>query len=214
MKKIIFRRALPLICLPLLVVAVVYWPAVSPFDTGGELQNKDFRGEYDVFVEESYTLLMIDGVYEEAEDLHTVWRITDEGVKGKIFKLCSKIKGYKEIGPEGVYLGAPHIINNLPRIYFAAGEFGYAIEIVNWDMYTDGMAIKNELYPLPAVIVWRYDMPQRTSGDGFYRLIKDDTSRDSAWYSTLSRENMDTLMALLVTVDDSCADFNAYGDIF
>jgi len=214
MKNILTKRLVAIIGLPLLVLLVFYWPVISPFATGGELQNKDFRGGYDLYVEEGYTILLIDGVYEEADGTHLVWRVTDEGIKSRIFKLCGKINGYRETIPEEAVLGSPTLVNNLPRIYFDAGEYGYAVEIVNWDMYEEGMAIKNELYPVPTMIVKQYLLPARQSGDDFYRVMKDSAAIVSEWYSTLTREQMGELTALLDNVGESNAAAHSNGDVF
>jgi len=218
MKNTGIKRAVSNIGALIIVLLFVCWYFFSLFASGGELNSRDLSGGYELYIEEGYSAMLVNGVYEEADGSHSVWSVTNDSIKNKIIKLCGKINGYREFKPEEFMLGSPSVINSLPRIFIDAGEFGYAIRIINWEMYEgsawDGMAIKNELYLKPTLLVYRYALAAAEYDGGFYRYLSEVTRQGYGWYSTLTQKQIDELLPLLLTVGENNAEFYANGEIF
>ena len=108
-------------------------------------------------------------------------------------------------------LGSPPFTQYLPRILIDAHSFGYKIQILNWDNYSGdswaGFPIKNELYGSPVLQVFRYDFSQKADDESFFNFMDNHFGPDSlnaesgsGWYSTLSKEQLDELLALLNSI--------------
>lgn len=87
------------------------------------------------------------------------------------------------------------------------GLFCYSIEILNWDNYSGSawayFPIRQELFNEPVLHVCRLDLSLKPESEASYYYAKDYSGPDSinikggsGWYSTISQEHLDELLAL------------------
>ena len=192
-------------------------PYLAHTGSGGELKSRDFRGGFDLYVEESRVTWFPLDLYEEAP--HSSWRVTDEGVKDEIYELCAKIDFFRERSPVyDILLGSgDYKMEHLPVIYFDVGGYGYCIYIINWDNYAgsqwNGWPILRERYGAPTFEIYRYSLENRAEGEDFFSFMNAQGGRDSqnreggsGWYSTSSQERLDGLLDLLYSIGEGNAE--------
>lgn len=212
------RRNLFLILLLLLVISVsVMILAVRPKLVGGELYNADFKNGFDLYIEERYSQL-INSSGGPMETPHSIWLVSDEHLKSEILGLCKEIKSYREFKVvNDVMLGAVPRFSFFPEIYLDTGSFCYKIVILNWDNYSGSawayFPIRQELFNEPVLRVYRLDLSLKPESDDSYYFAKDYFGPDSinskggrGWYSTISQEHLDELLALASSIGDVNAE--------
>jgi hypothetical protein len=202
------RRNIILTLLLLLVIsALVIILDVGPKLVGGELNNADFKNGFDLYIEESYKQL-INNDGGPMETPHSIWRVSDEQLKGEILRLCKEIQSYRELEvAKDIMLGGTARFRLFPRIYLDTGSFCYRIEIFNWTNYSGNSwrfyPIRQELYGEPVLHIKRLDLSLKPESESSYSYAKTHNGPDSlnseggsGWYATISQENLDELLAL------------------
>ena len=179
------------------------WP------TGGMLFAPDFKNGFDLYVEEVYSV-SVSGTDRPAiqNEPHSLWQVSDPQVKETVYELCRQIRKYRQFDREkDIFYGAAGR-TLYPGIYLLTENYGYRIEIVNWENYSGEewarLPIRKEMFGEPLLIVFRIDLSQLSGSDSLYSSLKNYFASDSlndeygiGWYSTLSRESLDRLLELV-----------------
>lgn len=119
----------------LVICVLVIILAVWPKPEGGELFSADFKNGFDLYIEDSYALLINSDGWP-FDSPHSIRRVADERLKSEILKLCKEIASYRELDrSKDIMLGAARLRYH-PRIYLDTGSYCYRIEIFNWDNYS------------------------------------------------------------------------------
>jgi hypothetical protein len=212
------RRNLIIILSLLLVISVsVIILAVCPKPVGGELFNADFKNGFDLYIEDSYDL-RINSAGWPIEIPHSIWRVSDEQLKGEILRACKELKSYRELeAAKDIMLGGKASLRLFPRIYLDTGSFCYRIELLNWTDYYDSSwryyPIRQELYGEFVLHVKRLDLSLKPESEASYSYAKTHHGPDSlnnedgfGWYSTISEENYVELFALAFDISAANAE--------
>ena len=220
MKEYILRNRAKLliliISLLLVLCAFLIWLALRPSLNGGELYSPDFKGGFDLYIEDSYIIKYSANNFEA--EPHSTWLVTEDQVKASIYGICKHIEVYREFDPASdIMLGTPPSFTYLPTIYIGTQSFGYIIEILNWSNYSNDswkyFPIRSELYGSPVLRVFRYDLSQKPDDGSFVSFMDNcwgpdsmNTESGSGWYSVLTQSRLDELLILLSGIDSSNAE--------
>ena len=207
LKKMIKALAAVLILAAAVFLAVFLRRQLWP--TGGMLFAKDFKNGFDLCVEEAYSvsILKTDRLTVQNEP-HSLWQVTDAQMKESVYDLCRQIRKYRQFDREkDVFYGVAER-TLYPAIYLLTEDYCYRIEIVNWENYSGEewarLPIRKEMFGEPLLIVFRIDLSQLSETDSLYSSLKNYFASDSlnneqgiGWYSTIARESLERLLALL-----------------
>lgn len=213
------RRSI-LICQLYLLICIVLCLILSACGKrelkGGELFAPDLENGVCVYVEEGYTKEAVAaGAYTGPP--HSLWKITDEDMIQEIMGLCGKIRQYRQFEKASDIMLGPFEYVYLPQLYLITDEICYKIEILNWDFLMghawSGLRIRQELPGEPVMHVYRIDLSSYQDDKAPYIFAREYDFSDSVnsesglgWYSTLSPENMDRLLALLQNIGNENAE--------
>jgi hypothetical protein len=211
-KNIFFILSLLLvICVAAMILAV------RPKPVGGELYHADFKNGFDLYIEDSYAVLINSDGWP-MDTPHSIWRVTDEYLKDDILRLCKEIESYRELKKiSDIMLGGTARRRCFSRIYLDTGSYCYRIEILNWKNYSGNswrfFPIRQELYGEPVLYVKRIDLSLKPEAEATYSFAKNygrsdsiNSEAGSGWYSTISQESLDELLALARSVGDANAE--------
>ena len=198
------------ICIFVIILAV--WPKPE----GGELFSADFKNGFDLYIEDSYALLINSDGWP-FDSPHSIRRVAHERLKSEILKLCKEIASYRELDRSKDVMSGAARLRYHPRIYLDTGSYCYRIEIFNWDNYS-GKAwadypVRQERFGEPVLHVKRIDLSHKPESEASYSYAKNHGGPDSlnnegssGWYSIMSQEHMDELLSLVYSVGEKNAE--------
>ena len=170
--------------------------------SGGTVLPLDFLGGYSVYVKS-------DGS-GTSDTQSTMWMVSDDDVKKDIFRLCKKVEQYRKfIRVSDLMLGVSNDMGNFPIVYLLTDAVIYRIEIMDWENYASDywnrLPIWQEKFGEPVLHLYRIDRSSIPEGESLFDWstfwwgsLEDDGS--AGGYSTLTREELDALLALLQSV--------------
>lgn len=180
---------------------------------GGKIFTPDFENGVEVYVLEGHFSYFDDSRNFQVTP-HSLWLVSDESLEEEILTLCEEGRQYREFeAVTDVMLGCPPVMEALPSLYLVADTFSYQITIRDWESYSinqrlfSSEPVYEELSGKPVMRVSRIDMSSLPEDETPLDYVSGYNEPDSlnqeggrGWYSTISRESMRKLMALLKSV--------------
>lgn len=193
------HRLLILLCLLIFIALLI--------PQGGEIYEPDFLLGYDVYVRPSYV------VSESATPQK--WAITDKAAEKAIFRLCQKMDTYRAKDAVDVLLGG--VSNGICLdhvIILEAGKYCYTIRPMEWGNGINAQeAVADDMYGKPLLEVNRFSLWGKDADTDLFSYLKSTNLEETigldgtwSWYSTLTQEEFDEVLALLETVGEENAE--------
>lgn len=193
------HRLLILLCLLIFIALLI--------PQGGEIYEPDFLFGYDVYVRPSY-------VFAEDAQLQT-WKVTDRNTEKALFRLCQKMDTYQAKDMTEILLGG--VFDGLQMdhmIYLAAGKYCYIIRPMEWENGINAQEeVADDMYGKPLLEVNRLSLWGKNGDTDLFSYLNSADLEETiglnstvSWYSTLTQEEFDEVLALLETVGEENAE--------
>lgn len=193
------HRLLILLCLLIFIALLI--------PQGGEIYEPDFLFGYDVYVRPSY-------VFAEDAQLQT-WKVTDRNTEKALFRLCQKMDTYRAKDAVDVLLGCVSNGTCIDHaIILEAGKYCYTIRPMEWEKGINAQeGVADDMYGKPLLEVNRLSLWGKDADTDLFSYLDFANLEETigldgtwSWYSTLTQEEFDELLALLETVGESNAE--------